>query len=154
MSLYEIERKFIVDTNLIKFEKNLSEGIQIKQGYIFDTEKGVLRVRQYGDKFILTIKLRTESLKQIEIEKQLTKDEFELLYSQCDSYIEKIRYKVGRWEIDKFEETANFPNGFIMAEIELVSEDEEIEIPRWAVKEVTGIKDFFNSSMAIKRSEK
>ena len=39
--------------------------------------------------------------------------------------------------------------GLIVAEIELEHENEQFEIPDWIANEVTGIKKYYNSILAI-----
>ena len=38
--------------------------------------------------------------------------------------------------------------GLIVAEIELTSEDERVELPSWFGREVTGLKRYLNSELA------
>ena len=136
--MYEIERKFLVDSS--KLPTGLV-GTPITQGYIFNTPNGVLRVRGYGDEYTLTVKMPTDTLRQIEIEKPLDSEEFSTLIEQATKVIVKTRFVWGRWEIDLF------LNGMILAEIELDSEDEDVELPEWVTEEVTGDPRYFNSNM-------
>jgi len=138
--MFEIERKFLIDVSKLP---ELKDGKEIIQAYLFDDSKGVIRIRKYDDKYILTIKLKHEYLKQIEIEKDLTKEEFDLLLTKCDKRIVKTRYKIGRWEVDFFIE----PKGLVLAEYEMSSVDEKIEIPDWCVKEVTGDPQYYNCNL-------
>jgi len=55
-------------------------------------------------------------------------------------FVEKIKGK--KWEIDVFEG----PNkGLVMAEIELESEDQQVDLPHWILNEVSYDHRFFNS---------
>ncbi len=62
--------------------------------------------------------------------------------------IEKVRYKVAyagmTWEIDEFE---GDNAGLLMAEVELQSEDQQVELPSWAGEEVTGEQRYYNASL-------
>ena len=67
----------------------------------------------------------------------------------CDKpLIEKTRYIYNtdnvKWEIDEFH-GAN--NGLLLAEIELLSEDQKFVLPDFVVKEVTGLKKYYNSML-------
>lgn len=63
--------------------------------------------------------------------------------------VEKNRYAVQYrglvWEVDEF---LGDNKGLIVAEVELESEDQAIEIPDWVGTEVTEDPRFFNSSLA------
>jgi len=143
--MYEIERKFLVKEEELN-KVCLGVGKDIKQCYIFDTELGTLRARQHGKDYILNIKLREAGFTQIEIEKPLTELEFTTLWDKSILRIGKRRYKYDRWEIDFFQDN------FILAEIELESEDEDIEIPSFCGEEVTGNPKYFNSNMAKRKN--
>ena len=54
------------------------------------------------------------------------------------------------WEVDEF---LGGLTGLILAEVELSSEDESIEIPLWAALELTGNHAWANSSLAYKQSQ-
>lgn len=138
--MYEIERKFLVKEKMLP---KLTNPIIIKQGYLFDMELGVTRIRQWNNDYILTIKLRDSGIKQIEIEKLLTEDEFNILYDKCNTKLSKTRYKSGRWEIDFFDNS-----DMVLAEIELSSEDEVIELPDWIEREVTNDPKYYNNVIA------
>jgi len=152
----EIERKFLVLNDSFIEESYDSAGIV--QGYLARDDNKVIRVR-------ITTWLSTGmSVAQITI-KAKTKDdvgegvdEFEymipeedamLLINTCSKpLVTKIRYLVeheGRdWEIDVF---GGHKAGTIIAEIELDSMNESISLPPWVGEEVTGKKEYFNSSM-------
>ena len=144
--MYEIERKFLIHEDKLP---ELTDGVKIKQAYLFDTDKGVCRLRQHGDEYILTLKLKDEGIKQIEVERFLTKEEFEVMFEKTDVSISKTRYRIGSWEIDFFEDI-----DLILAEIVLDSVNEEIPmLPEWIKKEVTGNVRYFNSNL-IKEQKK
>lgn len=130
MNNVEIERKFLVDTSKLMLADIY--GVSIKQGYIFDTDKGVLRVRRKGNKYFLTIKNKPEQMiSKMEIEFEISPEQGKLLFQMTDSLISKIRYEVDykgkTWEVDVFQDSLD---GFIMAEVELHSVDEVIELPK------------------------
>lgn len=145
MNLYEIERKFTV--NKEKIPKEWDSEHKIKQAYLMDTNKGVTRIRQKDDKYILTIKMRDSGIKQVEIEKYLTKEEFELLWIKTDKKIVKTRKIKGPWEVDFFENLTGEYKDLIIAEIELNNEDELFKKEDWLDVEVTESEQYFNSNL-------
>jgi adenylate cyclase len=66
------------------------------------------------------------------------------------SPVEKIRFeeKIGDrvWEIDVF---GGANQGLILAEVELEHEDQQIQLPAWVGKEVSGDVRFYNSYLAV-----
>jgi len=61
--------------------------------------------------------------------------------------VHKRRYRLGRWEIDLF-----LDRDLVLAEIELASEDEPVDIPDWLSpyleREVTGDPAYVNLNLA------
>jgi len=152
----EIERKFLVNGRKFAHAMLLgmlagNEGISIRQAYVFDTDKGVLRVREKGEKYYLTIKDRpSKLLSKIEIEFEIEKEQAMALFSMSDpdKNITKTRYEIEHkgklWEVDVF---GGKLEEFMLAEIELQSEDEEFELPKWVDIEVTEDAMFQNSNL-------
>lgn len=147
----EIERKFLVS----RFDKTLAyDTIEIRQGYVFSEEGKVVRVRTWNDKAYITLKYRISKLTRNEYEYEIPKSDAErLLNDLCsNSILSKTRYLVSysgkKWEVDVFHGGCE---GLILAEIELSSEDEELDIPDFAVKEVTSDPFYSNHNIA-KRS--
>jgi adenylate cyclase len=143
----EIERKFIIDIN--KLEK-LENGYDIKQGYIQTKDKTAVRVRVKGDEGFLTIKGENVGATRLEYEYPIpVVDANEMLDKLCGKpIIDKtrylIQYKKHTWEIDIFHKEND---GLIVAEVELESEDEIVELPEWIVKEVTDDSRYYNSNL-------
>jgi adenylate cyclase len=99
----------------------------------------------------LTIKGGTSKngLCRLEWEKELAIEEANQLMGLClPNKIEKTRYKVnykGRlFEVDIFK---GLNEGLKIAEIELDSEVDNFEKPKWLGEEVTGIKKYYNSQL-------
>ena len=72
-----------------------------------------------------------------------------MLDALCQSsVIEKTRYLVEHeghtWEVDIFEGSNK---GFVVAEVELDSEEEVFVLPSWVTKEVTDDVRYFNSNL-------
>jgi CYTH domain-containing protein len=157
--MIEIERKF-----LLKAVPDLkpTEVIKIKQWYL--KVDGIWeRARSmdsniYGIKWVHTIKTRISDISNIEDEYDMDKDGFDDFVKRCKStkqnarYITKERriYPDGelKWEVDVFSQKCHI----IVAEIEIPSEDYDLEIPEFIQKknllEVTGLKQFSNRSLS------
>jgi CYTH domain-containing protein len=62
--------------------------------------------------------------------------------------IEKYRYSVKYeklvWEIDEF---TGANSGLVLAEVELDSTEQKIQIPKWIGTEVTGDPKYYNANM-------
>ncbi|PHQ64959.1 MAG: adenylate cyclase [Sulfurimonas sp.] len=143
----EIERKFLIDIN--KLDK-LKNGYYIKQGYIQTKDKTAVRVRVKGDEAFLTIKGKSVGATRLEYEYSIpVVDANEMLERLCAKpIIDKTRYLVKHkkhtWEIDIFHKEND---GLIVAEVELESEDEIVELPEWILKEVTDDIRYYNSNL-------
>ncbi len=138
----EIERKYLIKADLLDLPQ---DGKKLTQGYIWSDPDKSLRIRIAGDKAFLTIKAGNNPLSRSEFEYEIPmKDALELL-DLCDSKIEKTRYLIPQnnlfWEIDVFE---GDNNGLIVAEIELSSENEQLELPQWIDSEVTNESKYLN----------
>ena len=77
-------------------------------------------------------------------------DAKELLAGFTEAGLIKTRYKImheGKlWEVDEF---AGENEGLIVAEIELLSEDEKFALPTWVTQEVTGQEKYYNSHLSL-----
>ena len=144
----EIERKFIVISDSWRID---AVGKLYSQGYIATAAEGQsVRVRIAGELGYLTIKGPTEGLSRAEFEYPIPlADAREMLDTLCvQPLIEKIRYRlpVGGhvWEIDEFQgENA----GLTIAEVELMSESQTVDLPDWVGAEVSGQTKYYNASL-------
>jgi len=142
--MIEIERKYLVDNKKWQPCKN---GIKIKQGYLSVDPERVVRVRIADEKAFLTIKGKSKGIVRTELEYEIPVNEAEVLIKIClDFPIEKTRYKedIGDivWEIDVFE---GENTGLVMAEVELVDENQNVNLPEWIGDEVSFDSRYFNS---------
>lgn len=148
--MIEIERKFLV--NSMSFKTEAFKQTRIIQGYLNSNKQRAVRVRLKGDQGFLTIKGESSKngLSRFEWEKEVPKTEAESLLKLCElGVIDKIRYeiKVGKhiFEVDEFfEENA----GLVIAEVELESENETFEKPKWLGQEVSGQNKYYNSQLS------
>ena len=146
----ETERKYLVLNDNYKAEAYQSS--LIKQGYLSSHQERTVRVRIMGDKGFLTIKGASDDLgvSRYEWELEIPVPEAEELLNICEpGTIEKIRYNVhcGNhiFEVDEFLEE-NL--GLVVAEIELLHQDESFLRPQWLGLEVTGDLRYYNSALS------
>ena len=142
----EIEKKFLVKNNSWR----RGEGIHIRQGYLLNKEDGIVRIRVAGNKAFLSVKGATLGISRLEFEYGIPVDDAkEILNELCEKpIIEKIRYKLLtgniKWEIDEFlKENA----GLVVAEIELVNENQEFPKPDWLGEEVSSDIRYLNGNL-------
>ena len=145
----EIERKFLVTG---EFKSLAASSQRIIQGYLCSDAKRTVRVRVKGDVGYLTIKGRSNDggLSRFEWEKEITREEAELLLPLCEpGVIDKVRYLVEHeghvFEVDEF---LGENQGLVLAELELSSETEEYSRPEWLGQEVTGDRRYYNSYLS------
>jgi adenylate cyclase len=146
MSL-EIERKYLVEGESWRAS---GTGTVYRQGYLSTVPERSVRVRVAGDKAYLTVKGAAAGAARAEYEYAIpVKDAREMLDNLCERpLIEKTRYQVEyrglMWEIDEFTgENA----GLLLAEVELESENQAVELPDWVGAEVTGDPRYYNASL-------
>jgi adenylate cyclase len=143
----EIERKFLIDIEKLP---KLENGYVIKQGYIQTNDNTVVRVRVKDKEAFLTIKGENICATRLEYEYSIPlNDANDMLDKLCtkpiiDKTRYEIKYKNHLWEIDIFHQEND---GLIVAEVELESEDEKIELPNWIVEEVTNDSKYYNSNL-------
>lgn len=146
----EIERKFLVEST--DFIKESTVNNRIVQGYLNSNPERTVRVRIKGNKGFLTIKGKgnESGTTRFEWEKEIALFEAEALLQLCESnIIDKIRYEISigkhTFEVDVF---SGENQGLIIAEIELSTENELFEQPKWLGKEVTGDNKYYNSYLS------
>ena len=154
----EIERKFLVDVNVLP---ELGEGTYISQGYIETSSNTVVRARVKGSKGYLTLKgelkegakSKSAGITRHEFEYEIPKeDALDIIATLCKGKtVEKTRYEYPvlnhTWEIDCFH---GRNAGLVIAEIELTTEDEVFSPPSWIRKEVTGQAKYYNACLLSK----
>ncbi len=146
----EIERRFLVENEDWKDQVIRSESFS--QAYLNSSvDEWATRVRIIdNNKGYITLKSSLNGLLNYEFEYSIPrKDAIELI--QLSKYkITKTRYHLKinhkNWVIDLF---YGSNSSLKIAEIELNSESEEIDIPSWCGEEITGIKSLSNASLAI-----
>ena len=143
----EIERKYLVD---VARWQPAGQGARLVQGYLSSRQPCVGRVRIEGAAAKLTIKGETTGISRAEFEYAIPVADAEvMLATLCERpLIDKQRHREvhgGKvWEIDVF---AGENRGLVVAEVELASEDEVVELPPWATQEVSHDARYYNSSL-------
>ena len=148
--LKEIERKFLVLSEDYKEKAFRKE--KIVQGFICRHPERTVRVRIKGDSGFLTIKGKSPDggVSRFEWEREISLKEAEALFELCEpGKIEKTRHLVKQgnhiYEVDEF---YGVNQGLTIAEIELISTEEEYERPEWLGEEVTGDSRYYNSQLS------
>lgn len=156
---YEIERKFLIEyPNVDILEKRDDcQKIEIIQTYLKASEDEEVRVRQRGANgnyiYFKTTKKKLTGTTRVEIEERLSQEEYLKLLMDADTTRHQIRktrycltYASQYFEIDIYP----FWKDRAIVEIELLSESEEIQIPKFlkVIKEVTDDETYKNSSLA------
>lgn len=144
---FEIERKFLVKRDKLIFKDN---GVFMSQAYLTEDPARTVRIRIAGEKAFLTIKGPSNGISRKEFEYSVPVSEAkEIMQLSIFPPVEKTRYKITHreilWELDIFH---GKNEGLILAEVELQSEDQEIALPEWIDKEVSGDPRYFNSYLA------
>lgn len=147
----EIERKYLVNGE--SYKQMAVAHHHICQGYISREKTGTVRVRITDNKAYLTIKGKPAvgHFARYEWEKEIDVAEAQELMKLCQgSIIDKTRWIVLakedglKWEVDEFH---GKHEGLVVAEIELDSEEQEVELPRFVGKEVTDDPQYYNANM-------
>ena len=142
----EIERKFLVVGN--GWRDSADTGTAMRQGYLCADKERTVRVRLTDNTAKLTIKGPTDGIARSEYEYDIPeRDAREMLAELCaHTPIAKTRYRVEHgdhlWEVDVFE-GANA--GLVLAEVELGSAGEAVELPDWAGEEVSDDERYYNA---------
>lgn len=149
----EIERRFFVNDKFNQLDLSTYESSFFSQGYIAQTSRAILRVRITTETAFITIKSQIENatLGHHEFEYEIPQaDAKELIELSQKSIVTKKRCYIPTgdllWEVDVFE---GDNKGLIIAEIELPSEDTEIELPEWLGEEITDNSTLSNYALSI-----
>jgi CHAD domain-containing protein/CYTH domain-containing protein len=149
----EIERKYLLSGLPASVEGNPSA--ELWQGYV-PGRRLIERVRRVrdddGERYYRTIK-GGRGVHRIEVEEETSREIFETLWALTSGHrVHKRRWFVPgtlhTWEIDSFLDDRHL----WLAEVELASEEEAVEIPEWlepyVVREVTLEPEYGNVALA------
>ena len=149
MSL-EIERRFLLKND--NWKEFITKKIYIEQGYLSKSlDDWISRIRFTGKEFKIALKKHINGFTNFEFEYSIPQKDGETIMSNLSNTIKKERFflevEKKPWIIDCFKEN-NYP--LQIAEIELSSEEEDLSLPSFISKEITGMKHYSNFSLANK----
>ncbi len=145
----EIERKFLVLGE--SWRGQVTRSSAMRQGYLSTNAKATVRVRIVDDgRAFLTIKGKTDGISRAEFEYEVPLNEGRAMLEMArPNVVEKRRHIVPHggldWEVDVFE---GVHQGLIMAEVELTSADQVVDLPAWAGREVSHDDRYANASLS------
>ena len=145
---FEIERRFLIKNN--NWKKFINKKVYIEQGYLSKSLDGwVIRVRLIGKNSKITLKKHIKGFTNFEFEYSIPRSDSEKIMSNLSNKIKQDRFflEIGKksWIIDCFKEK-NYP--LEIAEIEHSKEEEDLFLPSFISKEITGLTHYSNFSLA------
>ena len=147
----EIERRFLVKNEDWRSKEILSE--DFSQAYLdSNSDEWTVRIRIINNKqAYITLKSFLNGFTNYEFEYQIPITDAIELFNLSKNKITKTRYQLKldnkNWVVDSFKD---LNSSLTIAEIELNSEAEHLQIPSWCEQEITGIKSLSNASLAKK----
>ena len=146
----EIERRFLIKND--NWKEFVTKKIFIEQGYLSkNLDDWIIRIRFTGKEFKIALKKHIASFTNFEFEYSIPQKDGEIIMSNLSNTIKKERFFVEvekkSWVIDCFKEN-NYP--LEIAEIELLREEEDLILPSFISKEVTGLVHYSNFNLANK----
>ena len=146
----EIERKFLVLND--DYKSQAYQVMDIEQGYILRNPDKSVRIRLKAEQAFITIKGAgtPDGTTRFEWEKNISIEEAHALMQLCEpgAIIKKryyIKYHDHIFEVDEF---FGHHKGLVIAEVELNSPDESVDLPAWIGQEVTGDIRYYNSYLS------
>ena len=146
----EIERRFLIKND--NWKEFITKKIYIEQGYLSRSlDDWIIRIRLLGKNSKIALKKHIKGFTNFEFEYSIPRSDAEIIMSNLSSTIKKERFfleiEKKSWIIDCFKEY-NYP--LEIAEIELSDEEEDLFLPSFISKEITGLKHYSNFSLAKK----
>ena len=146
----EIERRFLIRND--SWKGLITKKIFIEQGYLSKSlDDWIIRIRFTGKDFKIALKKHIRSFTNFEFEYPIPRRDGEKIMSNLSNVIKKERFFLEfenkSWIVDCFKEN-NYP--LEIAEIELLNEKEDVSLPSFISKEITGLKHYSNFSLANK----
>ena len=147
---FEIERRFLIKND--NWKKFINKKVYIEQGYLSKSlDDWIIRVRLIGKNSKIALKKHIKGFTNFEFEYSIPQNDGEIIMSNLSNTIKKERFflevEKKSWIIDCFKEN-NYP--LEIAEIELPNEEEDLFIPSFISKEITGLTDYSNLSLSNK----
>ena len=145
---FEIERRFLLKND--NWKEFINKKIYIEQGYLSKSlDDWIIRIRLIGKTSKIALKKHIKGFTNFEFEYDIPRSDAETIMSNLSITIKKERYflevEKKSWIIDCFKES-NYP--LEIAEIELPNEEEDLLLPSFISKEITGLTHYSNFSLA------
>ena len=144
----EIERRFLIKND--NWKEFITNKIIIEQGYLAQSlDDWITRIRFTGKDYKIALKKHITSFTNFEFEYSIPRKDGETIMSNLSNIIKKERFflevEKKSWIIDCFKEN-NYP--LEIAEIELSKEEEDLFLPSFISKEITGQTHYSNFNLA------
>jgi CYTH domain-containing protein len=144
----EIERRFLIKND--NWKKFITRKIYIEQGYLSKSlNDWIIRIRLTGKNSKIALKKHIKGFTNFEFEYSIPRSDAETIMSNLSGTIKKERFflevEEKSWIIDCFKEK-NYP--LEIAEIELSNEEEDLLLPSFISREITGLTNYSNLSLA------
>ena len=144
----EIERRFLLKND--DWKKFIVKKVFIEQGYLTRSlDDWVIRVRFTGKDFKIALKKHIKSFTNFEFEYTIPRKDGLTIMANLSNTIKKDRFfleiEKKSWIVDCFKEN-NYP--LEIAEIELSYEEEDLSLPSFISKEITGLTHYSNFNLA------
>ena len=128
----------------------INKKIYIEQGYLSKSlDDWIIRIRFSGKNSKIALKKHIKGFTNFEFEYSIPRSDAEIIISNLSNTIKKDRFflEIGKkfWIIDCFKEK-NYP--LEIAEFELSNEEEDLFLPSFISKEITGLAHYSNLSLA------
>jgi len=144
----EIERKFLIANDA--WREKVGREMRMRQGYFAGGGRCSMRVRSNGRSAWINFKSRESGMRRLEFEYGIPLGDAEVMLRKlCEgALIDKTRYWVEdrghTWEVDVFH---GENSGLVIAEVELDSITEAVDLPDWIGEEVTDDVRYYNASL-------
>ena len=146
----EIERKFLVAND--DWKKSVTRVVKIRDGLIANTDGRKARVRIANEEASIALKSQRVGISRSEFEYPIPRSDAEqMLREMCDgNVLDKVRHCVSvagaTWNVDVYQGVLS---GVVLAEIELRHPEEDVRLPEWLGKEVTGDPSYRKSTCLL-----
>ena len=145
---FEIERRFLIKND--NWKEFINKKVYIEQGYLSKSlDDWIIRIRLIGKTSKIALKKHIKGFTNFEFEYDIPRSDAETIMSNLSNTIKKDRFfleiEKKSWIIDCFKEN-NYP--LEIAEIELSNEEEDLFLPSFISKEITGLIHYSNFSLS------
>ena len=144
----EIERRFLIKND--DWKEFITKKIVIEQGYLTkNLDDWIIRIRFTEKDFKIALKKHIKSFTNFEFEYSIPPKDGEIIMGNLSNTIKKERFFLEvenkSWIIDCFKDN-NYP--LKIAEIELSNEEDNLNLPSFLSKEITGLTHYSNFSLS------